>query len=97
MSMCTKEEVREIVHMELNIQRGEFVKKFWYVIIGMVFTTASAWFSLFFQVQNLSQNAFTIQDGRLIEQQITNLQRNYERDLVEIKSDIRFIREKLER
>lgn len=96
MAEVTPEKVREIVHQELAIQRDEFVRKFWYIIIGMIITSVSAWFSLYFQVQSLSDENFNVQDGRVLEQQISNLQRNYERDVLEIKSDIRIIREKLD-
>lgn len=95
MSMCTVEDVQKIVHDELQKERGRFITQFWYVIIGMVISVLGSWFSLYFQVQNLQETA--INSDLVLQRQIDTLRIDYKADMLEIKSDIRLIREALTR
>lgn len=64
--MCTKLEVKEVVHSELRetvpVLVGDVISKrvskflhtFWAVIIGLIISSAGAWFSLYYQVQQHS-------------------------------------------
>lgn len=91
--MCTPEEVQKIVHAELLKQRSEFVTKFWYIMIGLFISTASAWYSLFFQVQNLEKTVAVNEMNT--QKQLDLLRADYKSDINEIKQDIRFIRDRV--
>ena len=93
--MCTPEQIREIVHAELAKQRDDFVRKFWYIIISMIVASVGAWYSLYYQVQNLEIRGRA--EEIAVQKQIDVLREDYKGDLAEIKTDLRFIREQITR
>ena len=94
MTMCTKENVQEIVHAEIHKVLGVFITKFWYIITGMIIASAAAWYSLYYQVQSIEREAANMDIG--VQRQLETLRQDYIRDMQEIKSDIRFIRDRLQ-
>ena len=94
MTMCTKENVQEIVHTEMHKVLGEFITKFWYIIAGIVIASSAAWYSLYYQVQSIEREAANMDIG--VQRQLETLRQDYIRDMQEIKSDIRFIRDRLQ-
>lgn len=99
-NMCTAEDVQTIIHAELDKRGADFVRKFWYIIIGFAISTAGAWYSLYYQVQRLDlQQADTtvrIKDSVAENQrQIDVLRGDYKEDIGEIKDDLKYIRERI--
>ena len=98
--MCTAEEVQKIVHTELDNKLAGFIKQSWYVLIGLVVSSAGAWFSLFYQVQAIDteqkQQAVATKEAIIENQkQIDTLRTDYKADLSDIKQDLRYIRERI--
>lgn len=100
MTMCTAEEVEKIIHRELSNRQAEFLRKSWYIVIGFAVATASAWYSLYFQVQQIekTQSSNLIRTKELVagtQAQIDFLREDYKSDIQDIKEDLKFIREKI--
>lgn len=89
----TDDNLQKIVQGELQKIFSSFITKFWYIITGMVIASAAAWYSLYYQVQNLEQNA--LEKNTQIQRDIDLLRNTYLRDIQDIKNDIRFIRESI--
>ena len=94
MTMCTKENVREILHEEMTNLVSDFITKFWYIITGIIIASAAAWYSLYYQVQQIENDVANADIN--VQRQIDTLRADYIRDMQEIKSDIRFIRDRLQ-
>lgn len=91
--LLTKDEIKDTIREELVSERGRFVSQFWYVLIGLFFTTAAAWFSLYYQVQQLAD--VVDRNYSDLNKQTETLKNDYKQDVAEIKSDVRFIRDAL--
>jgi Na+/H+ antiporter NhaB len=92
-------EITRIVKQEIDTMLANFIRKFWYVVIGMVLASAAAWYSLYYQVQQLdaeaeadmAYNKEQIADNQ---KQIDTLRTDYKSDIREIKEDLKYIRDK---
>jgi len=98
--ICTPNQVQEIIHAELDKRSADFVRKFWYIIIGFAISTAGAWYSLYYQVQRLDlqqvETTVRIKDSVAENQrQLDILRTDYKEDVAEIKDDLKYIRERI--
>ena len=97
---ASPDEIRKIVHSELDIRLAGFIKQSWYTLIGLAIASGSAWFSLFYQVQALesTQTQQVILNKEAIIQnqtEIDTLRTDYKSDLREIKEDLKYIRNQI--
>ena len=91
----TKEhtDIQKIVHDEMQKSLSAFVTRSWYVIIGLIISSAAAWYSLYYQVQSLDRTVD--RNDAVTQRQFEVFRQDYLRDIREIKEDIRFIRDRL--
>lgn len=92
-------EITKIVKQEIDTLLADFIRKFWYVVMGMVLTSATAWYSLYYHVQQLdleseSNMSYTKEKIAENQKQIDTLRTDYKSDIQEIKEDIKYIRNK---
>jgi hypothetical protein len=97
--MSSQEQIIAIVQAEIDRMIAAFVRRFWYVVIGMAITSAAAWYSLYYQVQQLDsqRNTDVAYNKELIadnQKQIDLLRTDYKSDIKEIKDDLKYIRNK---
>lgn len=98
--MNTQEEIIAIVQAEIDRMIASFIRKFWYVVIGLALTSVGAWYSLFYQVQQLdaqreadvAYNKEQIADNQ---KQIDILRSDYKSDIKEMKEDLQYIRNRI--
>lgn len=97
--MITQDEAIKIVRSEIDTMISSFIQKFWYVVIGMVVSSAAAWYSLYYQVQQIDTQqdadmAYTKEQIADNQKQIDTLRTDYKSDIQEIKEDLKYIRNK---
>ena len=98
--MDTKEDIIAIVQAEIDKMIANFIRRFWYVVIGMILASAAAWYSLYYQVQrieaqrdiDIAYNKEQIDDNQ---KQVDILRLDYKADIREIKDDLKYIRNQI--
>jgi Tfp pilus assembly protein PilN len=98
--MTTQDEIIKIVKTEIDIMIASFIRRFWYVVIGMVIGSAAAWYGLYYQVQQIEAQqdtdmAYTKEQIADNQKQIDTLRTDYKSDIREIKDDLKYIRDKI--
>lgn len=97
--MNTQDEIIKIVKTEIDRMIANFVRTFWYVVIGMFMASAAAWYGLYYQVQQLDAQRdadldYTKEQIADNQKQIDTLRSDYKSDIQEIKEDLKYIRNK---
>ena len=95
--MESRDDIVAIVKAEIDKMIADFIRKFWYVMFGMGITSAAAWYSLYYQVQQLDAQrdtdiAYTKDQIAENQKQIDTLRSDYKSDIKEIKEDVKYIR-----
>lgn len=98
--MSTQEEIIKIVQAEIDKMIANFIRKFWYVVIGLALASATAWYGLYYQVQRIEAqqdadqeyNKEQIADNQ---KQIDTLRSDYKSDIKEMKEDLQYIRNRI--
>lgn len=98
--MSTQEEIIAIVQTEIDRMIANFIRKFWYVVIGLALTSAGAWYGLYYQVQRLeaereSDMEYTKEQISDNQKQIDTLRSDYKSDIKEMKEDLQYIRNRI--
>ncbi len=98
--MSTQDEILKIVQSEIDKMIADFVRKFWYVVIGMFLASTAAWYALYYQVQQLDAQrdadmAYTKEQINDNQKQIDTLRTDYKSDIKEMKEDLQYIRNKI--
>jgi hypothetical protein len=96
----TPEDVQKIIHAEFNLKLSSFITRFWYIIGGLILSSAGAWFSLYYQVQHIdTQSGWSFEQQRAystdVQRQIDTLRTDYKNDIAEMKADLRYIRDRI--
>jgi Tfp pilus assembly protein PilN len=95
----TSDEIVKVVEAEIDKIIANAVRKFWYVVIGLVVASAAAWYGLYYQVQQIDAQqdadmAYTKEQIAENQKQIDTLRTDYKSDIREIKEDLKYIRDK---
>jgi cell division protein FtsB len=95
----TSDEIVKVVQAEIDRMIANFIRKFWYVVIGLALTSAAAWYGLYYQVQQIESQqdadmAYTKEQIADNQKQIDTLRTDYKSDIREIKEDLKYIRDK---
>ena len=86
-------DIQKIVHDEIQKSLGSFITRSWYVLGGIAIASATAWYSLYYQVQAIDTSVE--RNDISTQRQFELFRQDYLRDIREIKEDIRFIRDRL--
>ncbi len=92
-------EIIKIVQDEIDKMIANFIRKVWYLVIGIVVTSAAAWYGLYYQVQRIEAQQeqdmeYTKEQIADNQKQIDTLRSDYKSDIKEIKEDLKYIRDK---